>query len=71
MNREVDMDGNLAYAEYCGMDALDEDLLWIAKEGYYAEVPERWVEQEADNGQAVYYNTETDESSWNHPLDGC
>ena len=27
------------------MVPIDDDLLWIAKEGFYAPLPEGWIEQ--------------------------
>ena len=37
--------GVLEYAEYMGMVPIDEDLLWIAKEGFNAPLPDGWSEE--------------------------
>ena len=47
----------------------DKDLLWIAKEGIKADVPSPWIQLENDEGKAFFYNTETKDSTWVHPLD--
>ncbi len=44
-----------------GEAAEDRD----AEEGY--DMPEGWVEVEADDGQIYYYNEITDESTWDYP----
>jgi hypothetical protein len=37
--------GILSYAEYMGMIPIDEDLLWIARDGYNAPLPDGWTEE--------------------------
>ena len=37
--------GVLEYAEYMGMVPIDPDLLWIAKEGFNAPLPDGWTEE--------------------------
>jgi hypothetical protein len=68
----------LEYATYLGMnldvesrdDDDDHDLLWIAKEGLTADLPENWTVKEVIGTDHIYYyNTATAEISWVHPND--
>ena len=48
---------------------VDKDLMWIAKEGFMAPIPEPWTQDINDNEEVFYLNKETKEISWTHPLD--
>ncbi|CAJ1346137.1 unnamed protein product, partial [Effrenium voratum] len=59
----------LAYADYLGIQPEERrHLLWIAKEGVDAALPAPW-QKVIDEGDTFYYNPETNESRWDHPLD--
>jgi hypothetical protein len=50
----------LDYAEYYGIDAASEPhLLWIAREGMHAPLPEGWQEVVDDSGTPYYFELET------------
>ncbi|KAL5460072.1 hypothetical protein EMCRGX_G033490 [Ephydatia muelleri] len=59
--------------EYCkvlGLDPTTEsDLIYIAKEGIKAPLPEKWKPVSDKNGQIYYFNFSSGESTWNHPCD--
>ena len=58
------------YARYIGMDPIvDINLLWIAEEALSASLPEGWQEHHDNGGNVFYYNSLTNVSSWEHPLD--
>eukprot|EP00392_Amoebophrya_sp_AT5.2_P009420 g9448.t1 len=58
------------YAEWLGMDKdQDQDLLWIAKEGLKAPLPNPWKPCQTQEGEIFYFNFETGESVWDHPCD--
>lgn len=59
------------YAEWLGMDMdRDSELLWIAREGLKAPLPRPWKPcQTGDTGEIFYFNFETGESVWDHPVD--
>jgi centrosomal protein CEP164 len=58
------------YAEWLGMDLeKDADLLWVAREGLKAPLPQDWKPCKTNNGEIFYYNTETCKSFWDHPCD--
>mmetsp|Transcript_32817 Transcript_32817/g.84751 ORF Transcript_32817/g.84751 Transcript_32817/m.84751 type:complete len:598 (-) Transcript_32817:1895-3688(-) len=57
-------------ARYLGIDpAIDRDFLWIAEEALKATLPPAWGEYRDEQGNIFYFNEETGESSWDHPLD--
>lgn len=58
------------YAEWLGMN-LDEDgeLLWIAREGLMAPLPKPWKPCQSSANEIFYFNFETGESVWDHPVD--
>lgn len=49
--------------------ASDADLLWVAREGLLAAVPDPWTQREDDKGEVYFLNKKTNESTWKHPLD--
>jgi len=58
------------YARYLGMNPReDKDLLWIAKEGLKAPLPEPWRPCRTDSQEIYYFNFETEESMLEHPCD--
>ena len=53
-----------------GLDLLrDSHLLYIAKEGLKAPLPDHWKPCQSKNGEIFYYNVETQESTFEHPCD--
>ena len=44
-------------------------MLWIAKEGLKAPLPEPWKPCETAQGDIYYFNFQTGESIWEHPCD--
>jgi hypothetical protein len=75
---EEDMDENYEpspheiseYAEWLGMDARgDRDLLWIAREGLKAPLPQDWKPCKTEEGEIYYFNFQSGESVWDHPCD--
>lgn len=62
--------GIIEHARYLGMDPeVDEQYLWIAKESLVAPVPEGWTQEATSSGAPYYFNEETGESRWEHPMD--
>ncbi|EKX45198.1 hypothetical protein GUITHDRAFT_108840 [Guillardia theta CCMP2712] len=60
----------LDFAVYLGIDVdKEEDLIWIAGEQCLSEeLPEPWTEHTSSRGDIYFYNSETDESTVEHPL---
>eukprot|EP00197_Chlamydomonas_leiostraca_P012415 CAMPEP_0202877334 /NCGR_PEP_ID=MMETSP1391-20130828/30497_1 /ASSEMBLY_ACC=CAM_ASM_000867 /TAXON_ID=1034604 /ORGANISM="Chlamydomonas leiostraca, Strain SAG 11-49" /LENGTH=96 /DNA_ID=CAMNT_0049559353 /DNA_START=141 /DNA_END=427 /DNA_ORIENTATION=+ len=60
----------LEYAQWLGMDAdKEKDLMWIAREGLKAPLPENWKPCKTPTGDIYYFNFSTGESIWDHPCD--
>ena len=60
----------MEFAEYLGMDPVEDgDLLWIAEQARNAPLPAPWSEHQGEDGNTYYYNSATDDSVWEHPLD--
>lgn len=58
------------YAEWLGMDLeADIDLLWIARDGLKAPLPQGWRPCQTADGEIFYFNFSTGESVWDHPCD--
>eukprot|EP00949_MAST-11_sp_MAST-11-sp1_P000412 g412.t1 len=58
------------HAQFLGVDPRsEEDLMWLVKESLLAPVPPPWVQCETADGAPYYYNKDTNESSWQNPLD--
>lgn len=60
----------IEHAIYLGMDPkTDEKHFHIAQKSLEAEVPEPWQQGITEEGDPYYYNTETEESVWKHPME--
>jgi centrosomal protein CEP164 len=58
------------YAKWLGMDMVaDADLVWVAREGLKAPLPDHWKPCKTDDGDIYYFNFESGESVWDHPCD--
>ena len=60
------------HARYLGMDPADPDhaeLMWIAEEALTAPLPDDWEQGVTDDGTPYFFNVQTKESVWDHPLD--
>ncbi|KAG5508247.1 hypothetical protein JKF63_05503 [Porcisia hertigi] len=58
------------YAEYIGIDPAKEPaLMWIAKDGLRAALPDGWRACQTDDNEVYYFNFQTGESLWDHPMD--
>ncbi|CAM37938.2 conserved hypothetical protein [Leishmania braziliensis MHOM/BR/75/M2904] len=58
------------YAEYIGIDpATEPELMWIAKEGLRAALPDGWRACQTDDNEVYYFNFRSGESLWDHPMD--
>ncbi|KAL7698888.1 hypothetical protein N2W54_005413 [Lotmaria passim] len=60
----------IEYGKWLGME-MPEDmpLLWIAREGLKAPLPENWKACKSEKGELYYFNFKTGQSIWDHPLD--
>ncbi len=47
----------------------DKDFLYIAREGLKAPLPEPWKPCKTREGELYYFNFDSGESQWDHPLD--
>lgn len=47
----------------------DHEYLYLAREGLKAPIPKPWTACRTKDGKIFYYNFETEESQWEHPLD--
>lgn len=58
------------YGKWLGMELpMDEHLLWIAREGLKAPLPENWKACKSEKGELYYFNFKSGQSIWDHPLD--
>ncbi len=58
------------YAKWLGLDpATDSDLLWIAREGLKAPLPDEWKPCRSPLGDLYYFNFTSGRSAWEHPSD--
>ncbi|XP_022779198.1 centrosomal protein of 164 kDa-like isoform X2 [Stylophora pistillata] len=58
------------YAHSIGIDPIKErDLLYIAREGIVAPLPDDWKPCQDANGDIYYFNFQTGDSVWDHPCD--
>ena len=69
-NYEPTHDEIVEYAKWMGMDPEAEaELLWIAREGLKAPLPENWKPCRSPDGEIYYFNFTSGESVWEHPCD--
>ncbi|KAL4445041.1 hypothetical protein ABPG74_018769 [Tetrahymena malaccensis] len=60
----------IEYASYLGMDIENEkELLWIARSGLKAPLPQGWKPCQTQDEEIYYFNFDTGESRWDHPCD--
>lgn len=60
----------VTYARSLGIDPMiDADLMWIAEESLFAPLPVDWTEHHDSGDRVFYFNSETRETSWIHPLE--
>lgn len=60
----------LEYARVIGIETdVENDLLWIAREGINAPLPSNWKPCQDTNGDIYYFNFENGDSIWDHPCD--
>ena len=53
------------YAKWLGMEfPRDSDLMWIAREGLKAPLPEHWKPCKTSDGEIYYFNFSSGESVW-------
>ncbi|CAJ1987020.1 WW domain containing protein [Leishmania donovani] len=58
------------YGKWLGMELPDDTpLLWIAREGLKAPLPEHWKACKSEKGELYYFNFKTGQSIWDHPSD--
>ena len=58
------------YGKWLGMELpADEALLWIAKQGLKAPLPENWKACKSEKGELYYFNFKSGQSIWDHPMD--
>ncbi|XP_059149183.1 centrosomal protein of 164 kDa-like isoform X2 [Physella acuta] len=60
----------IEYAASIGIDVdKEQHLLWIAREGINAPLPENWKPCQTPTGDVYYFNFATGDSIWDHPCD--
>ena len=60
----------IEYAQIIGIEPFKEShLMWIAKEGIVAPLPEHWKPCQDTNGDLYYFNFALGTSIWDHPCD--
>eukprot|EP01017_Pseudomicrothorax_dubius_P012377 TRINITY_DN1507_c0_g1_i1.p1 TRINITY_DN1507_c0_g1~~TRINITY_DN1507_c0_g1_i1.p1 ORF type:complete len:898 (+),score=268.75 TRINITY_DN1507_c0_g1_i1:213-2906(+) len=60
----------MEYGYFLGMSLPeDRDLLYISREGLKAPLPRPWKACKSATGDLYFFNFETGQSSWTHPLD--
>lgn len=58
------------HAKSLGVDPdAEPHLLALVEEALLADIPEGWEQGETEDGTLYYFNTATEESIWEHPLD--
>ncbi|KPA75755.1 hypothetical protein ABB37_08291 [Leptomonas pyrrhocoris] len=60
----------IEYGKWLGMEMpQDMPLLWIAREGLKAPLPDNWKACKSEKGELYYFNFKTGQSIWDHPSD--
>ncbi|KDO21313.1 hypothetical protein SPRG_13205 [Saprolegnia parasitica CBS 223.65] len=58
------------HARTLGLDPVQEaQYLWIVEEALTAPLPDDWEQGETDDGTIYYFNVNSEESIWEHPMD--
>ncbi len=58
------------YGRWLDLKLPEENhLLWIAREGLKAPLPENWKACKSEKGELYYFNFRTGQSIWDHPSD--
>ncbi|XP_071843153.1 centrosomal protein of 164 kDa-like [Apostichopus japonicus] len=70
-NYQPNEEDNLEYAQVVGINPdIEQELMWIAREGINAPLPNDWKPcQDTGGGDIYYFNFSTGESMWDHPCD--
>ncbi|XP_021366646.1 centrosomal protein of 164 kDa-like isoform X3 [Mizuhopecten yessoensis] len=69
-NYQPGEDEIVEYSQIIGIDPRTEPhLLWIAREGINAPLPEHWRPCQDPNDDIYYFNFASGESIWDHPCD--
>lgn len=64
-------ENTIKMSEYLGIRVLSEpSLLWIAAEAFSAPLPAGWATHRDASGRMFFYNSTSNTSQWDHPLDG-
>ncbi|KAH9557252.1 hypothetical protein CY35_07G075800 [Sphagnum magellanicum] len=70
VNYEPTEEELLEYATWLGMNLPEEsELLWVAREGLKAPLPEHWKPCRSEDDEIYYFNFQSGESVWEHPCD--
>lgn len=60
----------LQFAREIGIDPIKEpELMWLAREGIVASLPEEWKPCQDITGEIYYFNFANGQSMWDHPCD--
>ncbi|KAM5226968.1 centrosomal protein of 164 kDa isoform 8-T8 [Hipposideros larvatus] len=60
----------LQFAREIGIDPVKEpELMWLAREGIVASLPEEWKPCQDITGEIYYFNFANGQSMWDHPCD--
>ncbi|XP_019503014.1 PREDICTED: centrosomal protein of 164 kDa isoform X5 [Hipposideros armiger] len=60
----------LQFAREIGIDPVKEpELMWLAREGIVASLPEEWKPCQDITGEVYYFNFANGQSMWDHPCD--
>lgn len=57
-------------AAFYGIRPEEQHLMWIAKQACVEPLPAGWTEYQDENGRNFFFNAETQESTFDNPLDG-
>ncbi|XP_070282228.1 centrosomal protein of 164 kDa isoform X1 [Myotis yumanensis] len=59
------------FAREIGIDPIKEpELMWLAREGIVAPLPQEWKPCQDITGDIYYFNFANGQSTWDHPCDG-
>ncbi|XP_059566615.1 centrosomal protein of 164 kDa [Myotis daubentonii] len=59
------------FAKEIGIDPIKEpELMWLAREGIVAPLPQQWKPCQDITGDIYYFNFANGQSTWDHPCDG-